>query len=183
MLDDVIAHDKEYKYVGFWTRFGASFIDGLILIPLNLAYFLVLIDPVLIWAAFLCTLLAIIYKPALEISRGSTWGKDALGIKVLRVDGEPIGVEEGLKRWLLPFGLSGLMSLLAVGAIAMVLDSEQNYGLMELLGKMQNREGALNMMNWTTSLISLVFGISIAMDASSRGLHDKIGGTMVVYKA
>jgi uncharacterized RDD family membrane protein YckC len=32
------------------------------------------------------------------------------------------------------------------------------------------------------SLLSVIFGLSIALDKQKRGLHDKIAGTMVVYK-
>lgn len=182
LLDEILPEAKEYKYAGFWTRFGASFIDGLILIPLNVSYFLVFINASLIWVSFLCTVIAAIYKPYLEVTRGSTWGKDALGIKVLKLNGDKIGVNEGLKRWILPFGLSGLVGIASVLMLALSIDPETEVTAWEIMAQAQSKEGALNVLNIIASLASLIFGISIAIDKKSRGLHDQIGGTMVVFK-
>lgn len=182
LLDEILPEVKEYKYAGFWTRFGASFIDGLILIPLNLSYFLVFINSSLIWVAVICTIISMLYKPYLEITRGSTWGKDALGIKVLKLDGENIGMTEGLKRWILPFGLSGIVGVAAMLLLALSMDTGVEITPWEIVAQAQTKDGALNILNVVASLVTLVFGISIAIDKKSRGLHDQIGGTMVVYK-
>lgn len=181
LLDDQVSEEANYKYAGFWTRFGAAFIDGLILIPLSLSYFLVLIDPSLIWVVLLCVLLTFIYKPFLEARNGATWGKQALGIKVLTVEGEKATTAHILKRYLLPFGYSNLVGFFGILTFALAMDENANYNVTNLMTAMQ---GTMlnNVLSGIGSLLSLIFGISIAVDKMSRGIHDKIGGTMVVFK-
>ena len=103
MLDDVIAHDKEYKYAGFWIRFGAAIIDGLILLPFSLLYLLILFGVNVFAISLFGALISMLYKPFMEIKYGATVGKMALGIKVIQTNGEHISTIDGFKRFLLPW--------------------------------------------------------------------------------
>lgn len=181
ILDDQISEEVHHKYAGFWTRFGAAFIDGLILLPLSLSYFLVLIDPSLIWIALLCILMTYIYKPFLEARNGATWGKKALGITVLTKEGEKATTTHILKRYMLPFGYSNVIALFSVLTLAFSIGEDTNYNLVSLMEAIQGT--TINtVLSGIGSLLSLIFGLSIAVDKMSRGLHDKIGDTMVVFK-
>ena len=84
---------------GFWKRFGASFIDGLILVvPYLVIAFAV--HPILGYAVYL--LAGIAYFTYFEGGpKGQTLGKQALGIRVIDLaTGGPIGFGRGFIRYI-----------------------------------------------------------------------------------
>jgi len=84
---------------GFWKRFGASFIDGLILaVPYLIIAFAV--HPLLGYAVYL--LAGIAYFTYFEGGpKGQTLGKQALGIRVIDLaTGGPIGFGRGFIRYI-----------------------------------------------------------------------------------
>jgi uncharacterized RDD family membrane protein YckC len=84
---------------GFWTRFGASFIDGLILAVPYLIIALA-ISPILGYAVYL--LGGIAYFTYFEGGpTGQTFGKQALGIRVIDLaTGGPIGNSRAFIRYI-----------------------------------------------------------------------------------
>lgn len=98
--------DKEYA--GFWIRFAATLIDGLILaIP---SFILAWIIPV--FGGFLAS---IIYKPFFESSRlQGTPGKALLGLVIERTSGERISFKDAMVRYAMSFISS---CILAIGYI------------------------------------------------------------------
>ena len=84
---------------GFWRRFAALFIDGLILAIPNTALILLLDDQL---AQFLTLIIDIAYFAYLEGgATGQTLGKRALGIRVIDLRaGGPIGYGRGVIRYL-----------------------------------------------------------------------------------
>lgn len=181
MLDDVIAHDKEYKYAGFWIRFGAAIIDGLILLPFSLLYLLILFGVNVFAISLFGALISMLYKPFMEIKYGATVGKMALGIKVIQTNGEHISTIDGFKRFLLPWAYSSILSIVSLFFLHQSLNGSEQFTFMSLAAKMQETNG-LSSLSQIGSLLSVIFGLSIALDKQKRGLHDKIAGTMVVYK-
>ncbi len=69
---------------GFWRRFVAAFVDGIVL---SVAYFILIAFVDENAASFLNLLLGIAYYTYLEGSSGQTVGKKALGIRVVDIDG------------------------------------------------------------------------------------------------
>jgi uncharacterized RDD family membrane protein YckC len=137
------------RYAGFWIRFVALFIDGIILgiasmivrIPLmmigfgsaatlgsrldnpgDLAAFIPMIMGLVGISILIQLALSIIYEVYFLTSRGATPGKMALGLKVIRADGGPISVGLAVGRF---FGkiLSGLT--LYIGFIIAGFDAEK----------------------------------------------------------
>jgi uncharacterized RDD family membrane protein YckC len=83
---------------GFWRRFMAAWIDGLLLgavtLPVSAATGM---SP---WVALLEVVLALVYFGGLEGTSGQTLGKRALSIRVVDADtGDSIGVGRALARW------------------------------------------------------------------------------------
>ncbi len=122
------------RYAGFWQRFAAVFIDGLILsvvtIPLNVGYQFCIGSfgndsrniPLAI-VLYICMLLA----PAAYIipmlgKYGATLGKKAMGIKVVMSDGRPISYGRATGRYF-AYLLSRL--ILYIGFIMVAFDSEK----------------------------------------------------------
>ncbi|MBI5091021.1 MAG: RDD family protein [Candidatus Hydrogenedentes bacterium] len=101
-LKEGAALPGQLVYAGFWIRFGAAFIDGIILIAVgtltNLAVSAVTqffsSDAVYFGSMFLSILLNqsvdIAYQTWFIGRFGATPGKMALGLKVVRPDGEPM---------------------------------------------------------------------------------------------
>ncbi len=102
-------------YVGVGRRFLALLIDGIIIgaIVGIVEALLIRVSPAL--AGTLGSLIGIVYLFGLEATQGATLGKRLLGLRVVRMDGSPIGWSESIIRNLLRI-VDGLFGYL-VGAI------------------------------------------------------------------
>jgi uncharacterized RDD family membrane protein YckC len=142
--------------VGPWPRFGARFIDGLVLfIPTIIIAGIVGAgtspmgggaDGAGLLAGVITTVITLGYYVWLESSRGQTVGKMALGYKVVGPDGGLPTTEQSFRRnaWVL------LPIIPILGSLAQFV-------------------------------IAIVIGVTISSDAFNRGWHDNFaGGTAVV---
>lgn len=136
-----------FDYVGFWPRFAAKFIDGIILwiaemvimIPFWVAtfrdvfsggrptpispFFSVLFYPVILG-------LTIGYTVYFLGKKGATPGKMVMGIKVVTSDGGPITYTKALVRALAEM-LSGLICY--IGYLMVAFDSEEHKALHDMI--------------------------------------------------
>src|SRR5919112_5819242 len=97
---------------GFWQRFGAAIVDGLVLFVPSILVVIILGQGA--GAQAISTLIALVYYVALEGGpTGQTLGKKALGIRVydFRGGGGPIGYGRARVRVLVKY-ISGLVLLL-----------------------------------------------------------------------
>jgi uncharacterized RDD family membrane protein YckC len=142
------------RYAGFWIRFLARVIDGIILnvallvvrIPLGISTFGTMgtRNPAALMAAMgavvIATLVSVVVAAGYEIyfvsAKGATLGKMALGLKVVRADGAPIS-----------------MGLAAGRYFA----------------------------QWLSAMILLIGYIMAGFDDQKRALHDRICETRVIY--
>jgi uncharacterized RDD family membrane protein YckC len=84
------------RYAGFWIRFAAYIIDGIILFGLILLCLVIIIVG---WIAL--PFVAIGYMPWCWWKRGATFGQSALGLRVVReVDGGPISGSQAFIRFI-----------------------------------------------------------------------------------
>lgn len=122
----LLLHEKNLSYAGFWRRFIAALIDGLILaLPMTLfwAIFTVVIYAVSespyfteqwliiveILAYIVSIIVGILYFGGMHSSKWqATFGKRLVGIKVIGYNGERISFIKGAARYLATF-LSGLI--------------------------------------------------------------------------
>jgi uncharacterized RDD family membrane protein YckC len=80
---------------GFWIRFGAVLIDAVILIVV-----LVVLSAIADTTGyFLGLAIGIAYTVGFWVSSGATPGKMVFGLKVVTVDGDPIGIGTALLRY------------------------------------------------------------------------------------
>ena len=88
---------------GFWIRFGAVLIDTVIIIVV-----LVVLTAIADTTGYLLGLaIGIAYTVGFWVSSGATPGKMVLGLKVVTVDGDPIGLGKALLR-ILGYWVNGL---------------------------------------------------------------------------
>lgn len=154
------ASPLSWHYGGFWMRFGARIIDGIVLgVPL-LILAAVLIPNLLragsqppnpAFAGFFLTFFALYflilmsYEVLMLRYYGATVGKMACGVKVVRPDGGSLG-------WGVSFGRFFMWNVVTGGI------------------------PYLNM------ILMLVSGIMAGVDPEKRALHDRVCDTRVVYK-
>ena len=129
---------SQWHYGGFWIRFVAKFVDGLILglvqMLMALAFFgsfLAMFSPTARQAQSVSILLAyelvaygfqLFYEAAFLHYKGATPGKMALGLKVVRVDGGSLGWGVAIGRYFMTL-VSGI--ILCVGYIIAGFDDEK----------------------------------------------------------
>lgn len=108
--------------VGFWRRLGASLLDGLIIgVPLALIAYLITGETQGNWFTNLLSTLYSLLVPMFWY--GYTVGKKIVGVRIARVDGEPLGIGTMLLRVLvgmvliygITFGLAAIASAIMVG--------------------------------------------------------------------
>ena len=105
---------------GFWRRFVASFVDGVIL---GVAYFVVAAITNENAASVVNLLLSLVYYTYFEGSSGQTLGKQALGIRVVDLGGGgSIGYGRAFIRWI---GRIVSAIPLALGYFWMLWDKEK----------------------------------------------------------
>lgn len=129
------------------------------------------------------TLFGLFYHVYLVRRFGGTPGKLIVGIRILRLDGEPIGCGEALLRYLprAVFGL--LMSIALLFSIFQMSDAEyRSLDLMELV----KRTIALappwySPLRWFRAVWFWGELILLLTNRKKRALHDFIAGTIVVY--
>ncbi|QHI68399.1 RDD family protein [Tichowtungia aerotolerans] len=131
-----ISGEHIFHYAGFWRRFGAVFIDGLVMsifsIPANIFFqysmrriaegnkspFIAL--AVIAYSSML--IIPAIYMIWLNGKYGATLGKKALGIKIIMSDGKPISYGRAIGRYF-SYMLSGL--ILNIGYLMAAFDGEK----------------------------------------------------------
>ncbi|ENQ3107129.1 RDD family protein [Bacillus cereus] len=108
------------ELAGFWRRFGANFIDGLVIVPFLVIFMLLGVssDTSDIIISIFQTLYYLIV-PIVWI--GFTIGKKAVNIRIVRMDGKTITIGTTLKRYLLAgivygvtFGIAVIVSAFMV---------------------------------------------------------------------
>jgi len=105
---------------GFWKRFAASLLDGIIVTAVSVPF--LVIEPALYYVVSI--LGGIIYYSVLEGgAKGQTIGKMALGIRVIDLGrGGPIGVGRGFIRYI---GRIASSIVLMLGYLWMLWDKEK----------------------------------------------------------
>ena len=106
---------------GFWRRFAADFLDGVIIFVVELVFDLIFRHNA---GRFIGVVVSAAYFTSLEGGRrGATLGKQALGIRVIDANtGEPIGYPRAFVRWITAI-LSTLV--LFLGYLWMLWDREK----------------------------------------------------------
>ncbi len=153
-----------WRYGGFWIRFGARMVDGLIFaIPILILAALLIpnlvrargqtpFSPNPMFAAFgFLTVFVVgflvggVYEVLMLKYRSGTLGKLACGLKVIRSDGRDLG-------WGVCFGRFFMWNVVTSG------------------------------IPYLNSVLMLVSSIMVGVDEQKRALHDRVCDTRVVYK-
>ena len=171
--------DQVVKYGKFWPRFGALFIDGLIVgIPTMAITYLNLITSKSIGVLIIITLASAAYKPCCEFLNGATPGKKVFDLKVVNLNLEKVSLIEVVLRNI--FGIS--IAVISLG-FSIVLYNLPGFryvdGYNEYLAFL-SKNSNVNYISWISYFIYLIDFIFLVSDDQKRALHDRIGRTYVI---
>lgn len=208
MRGEIAMHQN--GYAGFWIRAAARIIDFFAIITAYYLFYLVnqlgakagFLPPITVDASsageaalsaisvlrglFLFSF-PIFYFTYMHGSHGQTFGKMAMGVRVINVDGSPLNYWQAFRRWMVEivFGSVLVFVLLFLLLIAMIV-------IQFVLSKISS---VLSIMNYLQDAIDWVAGLAIvllsniplgimfipaAFDPRKQGLHDRICHTLVV---
>jgi uncharacterized RDD family membrane protein YckC len=134
--------EAQVELAGWWSRVGAALIDGLILvIPLVVVAIIgaVIGSSGLIAVGYVLLFLAsLVYAPYLMAREGSdngqTFGKSALGIRVVREDGQPMDFGKGVIRDFVGKTILGIIPFYSFVDVLFPLFDGRNQALHDKLG-------------------------------------------------
>jgi uncharacterized RDD family membrane protein YckC len=175
------------QYAGFWKRFGAFWLDFLILLPLGVLVILGQEQSRLFHLYyFLPGLLFHLWFNIYLVKRyGGTPGKLLMGIKIVKVDGGDVGYEEAILRQLVMFAFWIPLSLDPVWQAYAMTDTQYfSMNWMERATYMENHASvmayilkiAINVWVWSEFIVMLT-------NEKRRAIHDFMAGTLVIHKA
>jgi len=175
----------EPEYAGFWRRVAAHFIDGVVMSLTMLAIVLVTIgnNSLYILTLIVPGVLSIIYQLYFTTQYGASLGKMAMGIKIVRLDGGPIGFSQANLRYLpfLIFAVVGILGNVEAFQNIPIPSIFFEYGWTERAKILQQQQPIWILFN---SLISGLFivadTIALLISKQKLSIHDRIANTMVI---
>ncbi len=175
----------EPKYAGFWRRVAAHFIDGVVMGLTMLAIVLVTIGNNSLYLLTLIVpgVLSIIYQLYFTTQYGASLGKMAMGIKIVRLDGGPIGFSQANLRYLpfLIFAVVGILGNVEAFQNIPIPSIFFEYSWTERAKILQQHQPIWILFN---SLISGLFivadTIALLISKQKLSIHDRIANTMVI---
>jgi uncharacterized RDD family membrane protein YckC len=172
------------EYGGFWRRFGALFLDGLILAPINIGVFasLAYTRNAYLYYFVPSLLIFFVYHVYLVRRFGGTPGKRIARMRITMTNGNPVTLRAAVVRYLPAFVLTALGSLALVATTLNFDDAEfKSLGFIEKMTMLEAREPAWSSVVDGLSLLWYVAGaVALIANARKRALHDFIARTVVI---
>jgi uncharacterized RDD family membrane protein YckC len=173
------------RYAGFWPRLGSILLDCLILFPLSAVVFWADAHYRMFMVYYLIpgTVFGLFYSVYLVRRFGGTPGKLIVGIRIRKLDGEPVGYREAFLRYFPEFVFGLLMSIALIFPLFHMSDAEyHSLSFMERAKRMvelapswyKPLQIAQNIWVWGELIVLLT-------NRKRRALHDFIAGTVVVH--
>jgi uncharacterized RDD family membrane protein YckC len=133
---------QDVALAGWWSRVGAALIDGIILV---IPFIIVAIvgavvgsNGLIFFGYALFFLAALVYAPYLMAREGSdngqTFGKSAVGIRVVREDGQPMDFSKGVVRDFVGKSILGIIPFYSLVDALLPLFGDGNQALHDKLG-------------------------------------------------
>jgi uncharacterized RDD family membrane protein YckC len=170
------------RYGGFWLRFLALIIDGIVLAPITFGLMFANIVSFKSAAVFvLVTLVGVVYKPFMEYQYGATLGKMALSLKVVNTDLSKPDLKSAILRNIIYFTPT-LIGLIFTLPIFFDGRMDEVDGYMEY-STMLSQVIAVQVINVLGGIITIIDGIVLASDSAKRSIHDRIGDTFVIERS
>lgn len=182
ILDNDFSFDRETtieqaELATFWMRLGASLVDFMILFPLLVLNLYNTLHFKSLGIMLLLTTAAALYKPYFEWKRSATFGKTALGIKLVDYNMNDISMEQAFKRYF-PWAINFFFSTLSNFHVFFSPDFAEVDDFMQIGYLAQ--EAPLTTVNTFYSFVFLFLVGSLLFDVKRQGAHDKVAGTYCI---
>lgn len=172
--------EMDVHFASFGQRFGATLIDGMLIMIL---YFSLTYFNILVWkngyVFILYSLLTIIYKPWMEYKFGATLGKMALRIKVVGKNFQKVTLNEELRRvsfYLVPNILSFILTIrVYFNGELLTIHSFQEYNQLII-----SNNPALTWLNLIVVFLAVADVFTFFFNNQNRSLHDLYADTYVI---
>lgn len=183
ILDEPIDQPKitNVKYGGFWLRFAALIIDGIVLAPLT---FGVMWFNVTDWKSIpvmaATTIISIIYKPYMEYAFGATLGKMAVRLKVVTLSYDKAEFGTIVLRNIFNI-IPSLISLV----VSFQMYNDAGFAAIESYTQytaFSQQFTTLQFVTIASGLLTIAEAIMVGIDDRKRSLHDRIAGTYVIER-
>lgn len=169
-----------FAYVGFWPRFGALLLDGILLTVFNLLFHWIFPEKDNIALILALGCIPFLYHLILEYRYGATLGKMALGIRIVNYELMQPGLQHIFMRNLI---------YMAIQAAGIAVEIQTMYGAEET--ELNNFNNPMDIFSTPAIIMTLILAASIFViyiieliflltDEKYRSLHDRLGRTYVV---
>jgi len=174
----------EMRYAGFWSRFVAGLIDGVVWIPVFiLVYWLDGLSYAgAVVATFVGPAFTIPYYVGLVAIYGGTWGKLTRGLRVRQVNGAPATWTNAWRRSAvdLIISVSGtILTLIALNRIPPDAYLAASWDARSIM--VEEAIPAIRWLYWAAMVWMLSEFVTLLSNKKRRALHDFIAGTVVVH--
>ncbi len=172
--------EPEYKFVGFWPRFGALLIDGIILWAVSIPLSWLLTEWYNAFSLMLISFIPFLYYPILEYKFGATLGKMVVGIKIVNYEFQALSIGNVVLRNIIYLGTELISITLTLYYYYNTYDTNENFSSIADVFTFQfSPERILRIVVFCIYIIEVIF---LLTDEKYRALHDRIGKTYVVRK-
>lgn len=171
-------------YAGFWVRLGSMFLDGIIMLPI---IFLILYVNGLSVNMYFYTIIpnllfGIWYNIYLPKKYGGTPGKLIAGIKIIKMDGKPIGWREAILRHSVLLGLTIFSVIIMI--VCLLKADETIFKSLNWLKRseylMSLAKTPFRVYTWAVNIWIYSELIVLLTNKRKRAPHDFIAGTVIV---
>lgn len=171
--------EPQYSYVGFWPRFGALFIDGIILIVFNylLRFPLRELDNNLV-VILVTAAIPLFYNLFLEYKYGATLGKMLLKIKIVNYELQPPSISNVILRNIIYMGLQFIS--LGIELNIFFKTQSDSFDFRGFDSFFTPEIIIAFFYSGSVFVIYIIEMIFLLNDPKCRALHDRIGKTYVV---
>jgi len=175
---------SESLYAGFWTRLGSLLLDFIFILPVVflIQYLNGLGKDIYYYTLIPNLLFAIWYHIYLPKKYGGTPGKLAVGITIVKLDGQPIDWKEAILRHIVLLILTLLASIIMI--VTIMEADEETYTSLGWLERSQYlmtlSPGFFKFYNWTNNIWIYSEFIVLLTNKRKRAIHDFIAGTVIV---
>lgn len=175
---------SEDLYAGFWIRLGSLLLDFIFIIPV---VFLVLYlnglgKNVYFYTVIPNLIFGLWYNVYLPKKYGGTPGKLAVGISIIRLNGQPIDWKEAILRHIVLFILTILSSIVMTSSL--LVADEETFTSLSWLQQSQYLMSLspifYKFYTWTSNIWIYSEFVVLLTNKRKRAIHDFIAGTVII---
>ena len=173
------------RYAGFWPRLASALLDLILLLPIVVFSFwgLSTFRWFELYSFLPSTVFGLFFHVYLVRRYGGTPGKLIVGIRIRKLNGEPVGYREAFLRYSVDFILGMVISVALIFPLFRMTDAEyHSLSFMQLSGRLADLAPSwYKPSQWIQT--AWVWGelIVLLTNRKRRALHDFMAGTVVVH--